>query len=91
MMYGWDGYGSGMWIMMLGVFLIFLLFFGLIAFLGVTALRRNPMSTPPAVGPSGTGRAKQILDERLARGEVTPEDYERLRVLLHSSGSNDLS
>lgn len=32
--------------------------------------------------PSGPGRAKEVLDERYARGELTTEEYqERLRVL----------
>ncbi|HEY5185478.1 MAG TPA: SHOCT domain-containing protein [Actinomycetes bacterium] len=36
-------------------------------------------STPPAAGPSA---ARVLLDERLARGEIDPEDYQRRRALL---------
>lgn len=36
----------------------------------------------PAGRPSGTGGARQILDERYAAGELSAEDYEhRVRVL----------
>jgi putative membrane protein len=31
--------------------------------------------------------AKRILDERLARGEIDAEEYERLRDLMRSDGS----
>jgi putative membrane protein len=34
-----------------------------------------PLDTPPAA----QNRARDILDERLARGEITPEQYRELR------------
>jgi uncharacterized membrane protein len=34
-----------------------------------------PLDTPPAT----QNRARDILDERLARGEITPEQYRELR------------
>lgn len=56
MMYGSSDAGAGMWIMMFGVFLVFLLIFGLVAFLGVLAVRRGP-EQPVTPGPSGNRRA----------------------------------
>lgn len=39
-------------------------------------------------GPEPREDPRTILDRRLARGEVTPEEYERLRDLLDGSMSN---
>jgi putative membrane protein len=77
MMWYW---GSGMhwWGWTLG-------FIGMIAFWGliiwavwyfVTSGTRRPDQTPRQ------GQAQQILDERLARGEIDSEEYQRLRALL---------
>lgn len=32
------------------------------------------------------GQARRILDERLARGEITPEEYQHLRSLIRDAG-----
>jgi putative membrane protein len=37
---------------------------------------------PPPVGPPPVTPARAILDERLARGEITVEEYQRLRAAL---------
>jgi hypothetical protein len=37
---------------------------------------------PPPVGPPAVTPARAILDERLARGEITVEEYQRLRAAL---------
>jgi putative membrane protein len=82
--------GSGMewWGWLLGAL-------GMVAFWGliiwavwyfVTGQNRRPGqdSSPP-------GDARHILDERLARGEITPEEYRRLRDLMYSdyAGTGD--
>jgi len=70
--------------MMMGFGLIGLLLLVGVAVLllvGGTGLLRQ-FSGP---GPSGKGAgqtARQMLDERLARGEVTPEEYEAIRATL---------
>lgn len=47
---------------------------------GVSSRPSGPGPTSGA--PSGPGRAREVLDERYARGELTTEEYqERLRVL----------
>lgn len=37
-------------------------------------------------GPPGSGGAKRILDERLARGEITPDEYRHLRDVMGDHG-----
>lgn len=59
----------------------------LLVILAVRAIGGGVSSRPSAPGPtadspSGHGRAREVLDERYARGELTTEEYqERLRVL----------
>ena len=36
----------------------------------------------PADHPNGAGDAKRILDERLARGEIDPDEYRRLLTVI---------
>ncbi len=79
-MYGWNmtSWGPGGWLVM-GV--VMLAFWALIVF-GVVALVRlttHPGTRPPRE-PADSARA--ILRERLARGEISPEEYAtRLEVL----------
>lgn len=75
---GWhDGMGTGSWIVA-GVML--LLFWAAIVF-GVVWLVRGTRAGHPG-GPGD--RARQILDERFARGEMTEEEYRQRRDLLNS-------
>lgn len=77
MMWYWGG-GVHWWGWLLGTV-------GMVAFWGlviwaisyfVTSVTRRPEH---GQGPAG---AKRILDERLARGEIDPEEYRRLRDVL---------
>lgn len=80
---GW--YGSGhdaSWLGWLGMSLMMLFFWGLLvagAFWVVRATRVGQSASPS----STRSDALQILDERLARGELTEEEYIRRRDLLH--------
>ncbi|MHB1251920.1 MAG: SHOCT domain-containing protein [Acidimicrobiales bacterium] len=72
--YNWDyqGMGGGWWVlMMIGM----VVFWSILVF-GVVALVRHNHSGPPAVthGESAD-KAVAILRERLARGEITPEEF----------------
>lgn len=73
-----DGFGWG-WIPMT---IMMLLVFGSLILLGVALLRRtgthdHPAPTGPAAPPAPS--AQQILADRLARGEIEPDDY-RIRL-----------
>jgi len=79
MMY-WNGMGWGGWIVMT---VTLVAFWALVA-AGVLALIRSGRSDSP---PYDRGKdARQLLDERFARGEIDEEDYNRRRELL-SGGS----
>lgn len=82
MMWYWGG-GVHWWGWLVG-------FFGMAVFWGVViwgiwylfaGLSRGSQHQPPAGPP-----AKQILDERLVRGEISPEEYRRLRDMITGSG-----
>ena len=77
------GYGmGGMWLWWLfGLILVVGLV--LLAVLLVRTLAGGTGSRPSGgAGPASANRAREILDERYARGEVSTEEYqERLRAL----------
>lgn len=77
MMY-WDGHDGG-WAV--GMAIIMILFWGSITALvwvGVRAL----LNRPPQPGPTDRQEPRDILAERLARGEIEPEEYQRRIELL---------
>lgn len=89
-MYGYDGYGMNAWMWLWGAVLIIgmlVLIGGLVwAIVATTADRRtapyptnpNPID-PDAAGPAS---ARQILDQRYARGELDTDEYrQRLETL----------
>lgn len=64
-----------------------LMWIGMLVFWGVLILAVYAMITnltrKPGQEPGG-GDARAILDGRLARGEISPEEYQRLRDLMDS-------
>ena len=73
MMY-WNGqWNWGAW---LGMTMMMLAFWGAVAWAIVAALRASGSPSQPA--------AQQILDERLARGELTIEEFESLHQALRA-------
>ena len=90
MMFGYGGAGGG-W----PVWAVALMWIGMLAFLGVliwvgytlmtNATRRSGQQPPDGRGASerrsGEG-AREVLDERLARGEIDGAEYQRLRSLI---------
>lgn len=64
---GMFGFGMLIWIVILGVI--------------VWAVVRATSRTSPSIGtgPASSQSAREILDARLARGEVTLEEYKKLR------------
>ena len=75
---GWhDGMGAGDWI----VVSVMMLLFWAVVVGGIVWLVRGGRAGHPRV--SGD-RARQILDERFARGEMTEEEYRQRRDLLNA-------
>jgi putative membrane protein len=78
-MYWDDGRpGVGAWLLMVVMMLVF--WGGLVA-VGFAIYRSAGTSGPPMPRSSD---ARGMLDERLARGEIEPEDYRRRRALIES-------
>ena len=78
MMY-WEGHDGGGWVV--GMAIMMILFWGSITALvwvGVRAMLNR--STQP--GPTNRQEPRDILAERLARGEIEPEEFERRLELL---------
>lgn len=84
-----DGMGSGNW-WWIPMMIMMIAFWGGLIWIGVALLKRNhtapqlhsPGSAPAAARPT----AQEILAERLARGEIEPEDYRnRLDALRNST------
>lgn len=76
---GWgnhmDNWGAGWWILMT---VLMVAFWGLVIF-GVVWLVRSLVGG----NPSGHGRnAIELLDHRLASGEISPEEYRQRRAVL---------
>ena len=77
-MMDWDGHGSG-WVV--GMTLMMIVFWGSIVALiwvGVRALSQRPS----ALEPTGRVEPRDILADRLARGEIEPEEFQRRVELL---------
>ena len=85
MRYGY-GYGGGHWDMWVLMAVAMVVFFCALAWIIVTLLRqrdaqaRSGQPIPPSPSPD----ARRILDERLARGEITEDEYKRLRDLIQA-------
>jgi len=92
--YGMDNNGGWWWIVMA---LMMVVFWGGVIALAVAFVRRGNHSThpaqqamPPTPSGVGTGRpsAKEILDERFARGEIEAEDCrQRVQTLTGTTSS----
>lgn len=86
MMYWEDGHMHAGWgvAMMLGMLVFWVLIALVIGwFVHSTRTARPPGATQAGKG-AVTAAAEQILAERLARGEIEPEEYQtRLRALQH--------
>lgn len=79
MMWYWGG-GVHWWAWLLGLV-------GMLAFWAVIVWAIwyfvSGMTGRPAEPPPASSDAKRILDERLARGEIDPEEYRRLLGVIH--------
>ena len=79
---GWAWWQAGlMWLVMIA-------FWGALiwaAYAVITNLTRKPGT------PDSGEDARRILDQRLARGEISPEEYQRLRDLIAPETSREAS
>lgn len=71
----WDHVNGWGWTMMIFGSLIWIGFLGLIAWLSIQWTRNSSQGSPPSQPSSKT--ARELLDERLARGEIDLDEYER--------------
>ena len=89
MMHWENGWSTGDWVAM---FVMMALFWGALIAVVVWVMRsmrpdRGTWQKGTSASESG-GTAEQILQERFARGELTPEEFTRSRDLLHSQPDN---
>ena len=83
-MMGWYGWGPGTsWLGWLIMSLMMLAFWGLLV-AGIVWLVRSTRAGGDIETRTSAPDAQQILDERLARGELTEEEYLRRRDLLRA-------
>lgn len=85
-----DGWGVAMVLVMLGFWALLTIALGLVI-AWILRSTRSSTATPGAPGPTAaagraaTSSAEQILAERLARGEIDPEEYRARIEALNSS------
>jgi putative membrane protein len=76
----WDHMNSSGWQMMVFWLLIWIVFLGMIAWSVVQWTRNNSQASAPSRPPSKS--ARELLNDRLARGEIDLDEYEqRLKAL----------
>jgi putative membrane protein len=73
------GYG-GLWVMLL-LMVLLVLALALTIFLALRVSGPRQSDSPRSQGPA-PGSARDVLDQRLARGEITEEEYRATRSLL---------
>lgn len=86
---GWghmQGYGYGwMWLWGPIMMIFWIAVLGVIAWLVVRALNNRRPAPPPA--PGNADRAREILADRYARGEISTEEYTERMDRLTASGT----
>ena len=75
MMYGYGFGGGWMWFFGIVLVLVLLTLIALVTLLAVRGASAAPVGPPPQVV---LGPARQIAEERLARGEITADEFRQL-------------
>lgn len=75
MMYGF-GFGGG-WMWFVGIVLLLMLI-ALATLVIMSAVGNSSARGPQRMAPSGTSSARQIAEERLARGELTADEFRQI-------------
>jgi putative membrane protein len=79
-MMGWYGGGwDGGWMVVMMLAWVAVLGFGVWAVVALTRTRQSPTAPP-----SGRESAVDLLDRRLAAGEITPDEYLAVRSVLEA-------
>ena len=83
--YGWDGggWGWGGWVFMAVIMVLFwsAIIAGIVMFVRYSRERQVP---PAPTAGEGADRARQVLEERFARGEIDADEYTRRRDILRT-------
>jgi uncharacterized membrane protein len=78
--------GGGAWVVMVLCLVLLVALVGVVTYLVVRAssapASSGPLAVPPAPPAPAGPTPRDVLDHRLARGEVTPEEYSAARELL---------
>jgi putative membrane protein len=80
----WDHMNGSGWTMMIVWSLIWIGFLGVIARFAVQRTRTSSHGSPPKPSQPSASTARELLDERLARGEIDADEYERRRSALEN-------
>jgi putative membrane protein len=75
----WDHMNGWGWTMMVVWSFVWIGFLGVAAWFAIHWIRGGQASTTP---PAPTKTAREVLDERLARGDIDPEEYRQRRSAL---------
>ncbi len=76
MMWGYGGYGSMWWMIVIQVLIVAVVIAGIAFGVIVLARRADPVASAGAGGP------RAILEGRLARGEIDEQEFQRRATLL---------
>ncbi|MHB1612766.1 MAG: SHOCT domain-containing protein [Actinomycetes bacterium] len=83
--YGWDGggWGWGGWVFMAVMMVLFwsAIITGVVMFVRYSRERTGAQPPTPT---EGNDRARQVLDERFARGEIDADEYTKRRDMLRT-------
>lgn len=80
-MHGWGFWGMGWWMWLVWILVIAAVVWGVIA-----ALRQGGVAGQGGRREERRPSAREILEERLARGEISEEEFERKKELLDNGG-----
>ena len=78
----WDHMNGWGWLMMVLWLLVWVGFLGVVAWAGLTWIRGGSAARPSASRPDDA--ARNLLDQRLASGEIDVDEYRRRRSALES-------
>jgi putative membrane protein len=87
MMYGWDGWSWGGWVLMALAMVVFwaLVITGVVITIHYVSGGSTHANPHPA---SGSPRAEDVLSERFARGEIDEDEFRRRIAVIREHGAS---